>query len=110
MYSQQKSLLAKASASLVSNNLAVKLNADTGGADLLFLHKSVVHLLLSGAEPYCYNHRHVVCKVPSGKEQVSFVLILQVTDNIECSQQIRFTRVLKCYNIICKCSKRLLKL
>lgn len=80
MYSQLKPIHLKASASMVLNNLAVKLNADNGGADLLFLHKSVVHLLLSEGDssPEEYTQRHVVCQVPTANQQVSFVLILQV--------------------------------
>ena len=81
MYSRQKSICLKASASMVSNNLAVKLNPDTGGADMLFLHKSVVHLLLSSGPDLsneAYTHRHVVCQIPTANQQMSFVLILQV--------------------------------
>lgn len=83
MYSRQSSIQLKASASMALNNLAVKLNADTGCADILYLHKSVVHLLLSGGDssPDGYSQRHVACQIPTVNQQVSYVLILQVSAN-----------------------------
>lgn len=86
MYARTNSLEAKASASMLPNNLAVNLNADTGDADLLFLHKSAVHLVFSGDESQQsesgggYLHRSVVCKIPSVSQQtsLSYILILQV--------------------------------
>lgn len=80
MYARTNSLQGKASASMVPNNLAVNLNADTNDADILFLHKSAAQLLLSGDEESAdgYTQKHVACKLPSSGQQMSFVLILQV--------------------------------
>lgn len=79
MYNRSQSLVAKASASMVPNNLSVRLNPDTGRTDILMLHKSVAHILISTPEPNNYVDQHVVCKIPSANQQVSFVMILQVS-------------------------------
>lgn len=79
MYTRSQPLVAKASASMVPNNLSVRSNPSTGGSDVLVLHKSVAHVLFSSPEPGCYTDQHVVCKVPSANQQTSFVMILQVS-------------------------------
>ena len=78
MYARGKPIQATASASMAPNNLAVNLNAVTGSADILFLHKSAVHLMLSDGETGDFIQRPVICKIPSINQQVSYVLIMQV--------------------------------
>ena len=78
MYARGKPIQATASASMAPNNLAVNLSAVTGSADILFLHKSAVHLMLSDGETGDFIQRPVICKIPSINQQVSYVLIMQV--------------------------------
>lgn len=79
MFSRGKPLSTSASASMLPNNLAVNLNATTGTADILFLHKSAVQMMLSSEETGDGRlERSVVCKIPSINQQVSYVLIMQV--------------------------------
>jgi len=67
---------------MLTNNLAVTLNSSSSAADLVYVHKSVAHLLLSSGEPGAYDHKHVICKIPTVDQQMSFVMILQVSPNL----------------------------
>ncbi|KAF6041552.1 WDR54 [Bugula neritina] len=72
---------------MLHNNLAV--NFKSAKNSLLFVHKSAAHLLCKADAakdfPDCevtadgHIHRDVVCKVPSANQQISYVLILQVS-------------------------------
>ncbi|XP_067952093.1 WD repeat-containing protein 54-like [Watersipora subatra] len=80
MFLPNKQMVASASASMLPNNLAVNLNAATGGADIVYIHKSAANLMLSegsSGNGDGYLHRPVVCKIPTANQQLAYILIMQ---------------------------------